>query len=49
VTKVFQAVAEVGARGFEPPFAQLLGGLPEGGLRELLEALRVILEHLEAT
>ena len=38
-----------GAGGFEPPFGHLLGGLPRGGLRELLEALRRVLEELEAS
>jgi hypothetical protein len=37
----------VGAGGFEPLFDHMLGELRRGGLRELLEALRRVLEELE--
>jgi hypothetical protein len=38
----------MGAGGFEPPFGHMVDGLRRGGLRELLEALRRVLEELEA-
>jgi hypothetical protein len=44
----FASPSAVGAGGFEPPFDQALGGIRRGGLRELLEALRRVLEELDA-
>ena len=45
--KMFESLAGVGAGGFEPPFEHALEGLRRGGLRELLEALRRVLEESE--
>jgi hypothetical protein len=45
--KEFESLAGVGAGGFEPPFEHALEGLRRGGLRELLEALRRVLEESE--
>ena len=42
-----ESLAGVGAGGFEPPFGLDLGELRRGGLRELLEALRRVLEEDE--
>jgi hypothetical protein len=47
--KTFESLAGVGAGGFEPPFDHMLGELRRGGLRELLEALRRVLEELDVS
>jgi hypothetical protein len=45
----FECSSAVGAGGFEPPFDHMLGELRRGGLRELLEALRRVLEELDVS
>jgi hypothetical protein len=42
-----ESLLGVGAGKFEPPFEHALDGLRRGGLRELLEELRRILEEFE--